>query len=217
MIIGNQWLTNLGRLAFPLFAFMIVEGYFHTSNLKKYVKRLFILALLSEIPFNLMTSASVINPFEQNVIWTFLIGLFLIHLNEKARKKGKNWLTILTGVGSIGFGYVLGLLLMVDYYYAGVFIVLVFYYFRGRKWWHFLGQLIFLLYIYLVMMQGLSYEINILGSTYYLNQQGLAIFAQIPIWLYRGKQGRYNKRLKHLYYAFYPAHMLILSIIGLSI
>ena len=90
IIPGNQWLTCLGRLAFPLFAFMIVEGYFHTSSLQRYVLRLFIFALISEIPFNLMYSSSFIYPYHQNVIWTLLLGLSLIHLNEIAAKKGSS-------------------------------------------------------------------------------------------------------------------------------
>ena len=50
---GNDWMTCIGRISFPIFAFMIVEGYFNTKNLKKYIKRLFIFAIISEIPFNL--------------------------------------------------------------------------------------------------------------------------------------------------------------------
>ena len=90
-----DWMTILGRLAFPIFAFMTVEGFFHTKNLKKYMKRMFLFALLSEIPFNLMSGGSFINPFHQNVLWSFLLGLFLMHLNEKAKAKGKLWIRIL--------------------------------------------------------------------------------------------------------------------------
>ncbi|HZJ85617.1 MAG TPA: TraX family protein, partial [Erysipelotrichaceae bacterium] len=189
LIPDNQWLTNAGRLAFPIFAFMIVEGYFYTSDLKKYVKRLFGIALLSEIPFNIMTSSSLINPFEQNVIWTYLIGILLIHLNEKAKKENKTWVSIFVGIGTILLGFILGTLAMADYYYAGIFIILTFYFFRGRSWQNFLAQLIILSYIYFSLMLGLSYEVSIFNTVFEINQQGFAILAQIPIWLYQGRQG----------------------------
>ena len=65
----NDWLTCIGRIAFPIFAFMIVEGYFHTRDLKKYVKRIFIFALISEIPFNLALGSRLFYPIHQNVLW----------------------------------------------------------------------------------------------------------------------------------------------------
>ena len=144
---GNNWLTCIGRLAYPIFAFMIVEGYFHTSNLKKYIGRLFLFAFLSEIPFDLVMGSRFFYPIHQNVLFTFLIGICLIHLNEKARKSGKIWLRIITCIGTIILGFVLGLITFVDYHYAGVFMILAFYFFRGRKWWQLLGQALCLYYI----------------------------------------------------------------------
>lgn len=135
VITGSDWLTCLGRLAFPIFAFMIVEGYFHTRNLKGYVRRMLLFAVVSEIPFNLMCSGSPIYPFHQNVLWTFLMGIGAIHLNEMARRSGRTWLRILTAAGTILAGDLLGTLAMVDYFGAGVLTVLAFYFFRGRRWW----------------------------------------------------------------------------------
>ena len=210
---GNDWLTCIGRLAFPIYAFMIVEGYFHTSNLKKYVQRLFVFAVLSEIPFNLAMGSSVIYPFHQNVLWTFLIAIGLIHWNEKARKTGKRWRQLLTGGITLALGSLLGLILMVDYLHAGVLTVLIFYFFRRKNWWCFIGQLLCLYYINVEVLSGFAYEINIGGTKYFFVRQGLALLALIPIWLYRGKQGYHSKALRYLYYGFYPLHLLILAIL----
>lgn len=65
----------LGRIAFPLFAFLLVEGFVHTGNRKKYAVRMLVFALISEVPFNLMMEHRLFGPFHQNVLWTFLIGI----------------------------------------------------------------------------------------------------------------------------------------------
>ena len=83
---AQDWLTCAGRLAFPIFAFMAVEGYFHTRNLKRYVLRLLLFALLSEVPFDLMYGGTWFYPVHQNVIWTLLLGLLGVHLMETVRK-----------------------------------------------------------------------------------------------------------------------------------
>lgn len=210
---GNDWLTCVGRIAFPIFAFLIVEGYFHTKDRKAYVKRLLIFALISEIPFNLMTGG-FFNPTHQNVLWTFLIGIGLIRLIEKGKEKRTVRMWLLVGAGVL-LGCVVALLGMVDYMHFGVLTVLVFYLFRGRRWWCFLGQLVCLAVINLELMGGLVYPFELFGREWLLPQQGFALLALIPIWLYRGKQGPYNKTLKYIYYAFYPAHMLILGLLGI--
>ena len=68
---GNDWLTCIGRLTFPIYAFMIVEGYFHTKNLKKYVYRLLLFAVLSEIPFNLAMGSRGFFSKKQNFVMVF--------------------------------------------------------------------------------------------------------------------------------------------------
>ena len=215
VIPGNDWLTCVGRLAFPIYAFLLVEGYFHTRNLKKYVLRLLIFALISEIPFDLAMGSTWFYPIHQNVLWSFLISLGLIHWNEKARAKGKLWRRILVGVATVAIGYVVGLVTMVDYYHAGILMVLTFYFFRGRKWWCFLGQVLCLWYVNLEILGGFGYELVLFGRNVFLTRQGLALLAPIPIWLYRGKQGYHSKPFQYLNYAFYPAHLLILALIKL--
>ena len=212
---GNDWLTCLGRLAFPIFAFMIVEGYFHTKNLKKYMLRLLIGAILSEIPFNLALGSNWFYPIHQNVLWTFLIAILLIHRNEKARAYGKLWRQLLTAAASVALGSVLGLLTFVDYRHAGVLTVLVFYFCRGRKWQHFLAQLLCLWYINVEILSGIGYELEIFGHTFFLARQGLALLALIPIWLYRGRQGHHSKAFQYFCYGFYPAHLLLLGFLKL--
>lgn len=209
-----QWLTQVGRLAFPIFAFMIVEGYTHTKNLKKYVLRLLIFAVITEIPFNLMVSNRVSYYPNQNVLWTFLISIGLIHLNELARKKNKIWLTLITMVGTSVLGYFIGYITFVDYNGGGILMVLLFYFFRGRKWWCFLGQLAGLYYINVELLQGLYFEVELFGHSFEIVQQGFAILSLAFIWLYRGRQGKKSKAFQYFCYAFYPAHMLILWLVS---
>lgn len=209
IVSGNEWLTCIGRLALPIFAFLLVEGYFHTKSLKKYAGRLFIFALISEIPFNLMMGGSIFFPIHQNILFSFLIALGLIFLNEKAKANGKISLRILTGVCTVILGAVFGLLTMVDFYHAGILTVLVFYFFRGRAWWCYAGQFLCLAYINFELLGGLVYEF----ASFTFPQQGFALFALIFIWLYHGKQGYHSKPFQYFCYAFYPLHMMVLALL----
>ena len=212
MVPGSDWLTCVGRLAFPIYAFMIVEGYFHTKNLKKYVLRLLLFAVISEIPFNLVAGSRVFYPIHQNVLWTFLIAIGLVHWNEKVREK-RLWRRILVGIATLAIAYIGGIVTFVDYLNAGIFTVLVFYFFRGKRWWCYLGQLLCLWYINFEMLGGLGYEVVLWGKTVFIARQGIAVLALLPIWLYRGKQGYHGNPLQYLYYIFYPLHLLILGLI----
>lgn len=210
---GNDWLTCVGRLAYPIYAFLIVEGYFHTRDLKKYCLRLLAAALVSEVPFNLMYGGRVFYPVHQNVLWTFLLGLGLIAFVEWARGKSR-WLGLLAAAASVAAGGLLGLVLMVDYNAPGVLTVLVFYFFRGRKWWCYVGQALCLWYINAEMLGGFGYELSLFGQSFFLARQSLALFALPLIWLYRGNRGHHSRVFQYACYAFYPAHLLLLGILG---
>ena len=183
-------LTCIGRIAFPIFAFMIVEGFYHTSNFRRYLCRMLIFAVISEVPFDLVSGDSVLYLFHQNVLWTFLIGLLLIALIDKVRKTGKVWLWIPVAIVVTLVGYVIGTITMVDFYGAGVVMVIMFYLFRGKEPWK--------------LIAGHSFEFP---------QQAFALIALPVIWLYNGKLGYHKKWFKYFCYAFYPGHLLVLYII----
>lgn len=209
---GNDWLTCIGRIAYPIFAFMIVEGYFHTSSLKNYIKRLLFFAVITEIPFNLAMGSTFFYPIHQNVLWSFLISLGLIHWNEKVKNQ-MLWKRVVVAALAIILGYIVGIITFVDYYHAGILTVLTFYFFRQRKWWSYVGQFACLYYINMEILGGFMYEITLFGNTFFLMRQGLALLALIPIWLYRGRQGYHNNMLKATYYWFYPVHLLVLGLL----
>lgn len=210
--VNHDIFTCIGRLTFPIYAFLLVEGYFHTGNLKKYVQRLLLFAVISEIPFNLVMGGRLFFPIHQNVLWSFLLSIGLIHWNEKAKEE-PIWKRIPVGIATVCVAYIGGIITFADYYNAGIFMVLTFYVFRGKKWWHYLGQLLCMWYINCEMLGGFGYEIKLFGDTHFIARQGFALLALIPIWLYQGKQGYHSKKLQYLYYLFYPLHLLILGII----
>lgn len=210
---AQEWMTCVGRLAFPIFAFMIAEGCYYTSNVKKYMLRLFLFAIISEIPFNLIMGSSVFYPFHQNVLWTFLLGVLSIQIIEKAKKKQKKWISFFVVCLVLLMDCLLGTITMVDYNAAGILTVLLFYFFRKKTWISFAAQLVGLYYLNVVMLGNLYYPVTILGHHFEIAQQSFALLALIPIWLYHGEQGYHSKWFKYFCYAFYPVHLLILVVI----
>ena len=202
---GNDWMTFLGRMAFPIFAFQIAEGYYHTSNFKRYAGRLLVFALISEIPFNWMIGSSWLFPFYQNVIFTLLLGLLGIRAADRARKEGGWWKALLTAVLVTAAGE----FAMVDYGAIGVLTVLSFGLLRRTRFEK-VGQAAAMIVLHWVLAEG-----RILSPWDLIEfpAQALAIAALVPIWLYNGEKGPRNKALQYGSYLFYPAHMALLALI----
>ncbi len=210
LIPGNLWLTMVGRLAFPIFAFLLAEGYRHTGNFKKYLGRMALFAVIAEIPFNLMAYSTPIFPFHQNVLWTFCIALLTMKGLDNLQDRFSRWISLLLMAGLMLVSYLAGLFLMVDYGGWGVMMALLFLRFPGKTWPEKLAQLIWL---YLINWQFMGSMMVPVGG-FEIPLQGLAIFALPLIWLYKGKQGPRTPFTKWVGYWFYPVHALVLYLLS---
>lgn len=123
----DRVLRMIGRPAFPIFCFLLVEGFIHTKNMKKYALRLFFFALISEIPFNLAIGRTFFAPEYQNVFFTLLIGLIVMIAASHFSKK--MWMQVLIFI----LGMIAGSLLKTDYGYKGVFLIEILYFFRYTR------------------------------------------------------------------------------------
>lgn len=190
----------IGRLAFPIFAFLIVEGYYHTHSKPEYLVRLGIFGIISEIPFDLLFRSSYIDWSTQNVFFTLFFGLLSICVFQLFKNKGKYyWI--------IGLLFSSGLaiaaeLFHTDYGAYGVIMVMLFYILRNNK------ELLSLIFILLVVAYAVIKPANIM----------LFEIAALPlIYLYNGKKGYNSSIIKYGFYAFYPLHLLIIAYIGNNI
>ncbi|MCF8018051.1 conserved membrane protein of unknown function [Petrocella atlantisensis] len=179
-------LRMIGRLSFPIFAFLVAEGFHHTQNIKKYGIRLGIFALISEIPYDLAFRGNLIDFYRQNIFFTLFLGLVCLWLYQRYRTHQS-----MVGMIAILLTGALSVFLRTDYSIYGIAMIFLFYFFRDRR----------------ILACGSASIINFtMGSVI----QGLAILAMPFILAYNGKKGM---NLKYLFYGFYPVHLILLYII----
>ena len=201
---GVMWLRCIGRIAFPIFCFLVAEGCIYTHDRKKYALRLLVFALLSEIPFNLMTGGWVWNPYDQNVLWTLLAGALVCWLMDWTLKKRTAAAFLLTGTVMAAVFYLLELV-NTDYGGWGMLLVAMFYGVRRAPYGLTVKmpvQAVGLVFFSIALMGGVSIEL-------------WSLLSLVPIWLYNGRRGFSNKAVQYGFYAFYPVHILILSLIAI--
>ncbi|MCD7872064.1 MAG: conjugal transfer protein TraX [Clostridiales bacterium] len=213
------WIDALGlvgRIAFPIFAFQISEGFYNTHNYKKYLKRMFIFAIISEIPFDMMYYGwPPFYPFHQNVLWTFCLSLLVIKVIDISKKFNIAVRALITAVVSV-LGAAAALITMTDYYAAGVLTVVVFYLTKNIK----IGWILQILALWLINIELLGGEyrtIELFGHNFEIVIQGIALLALPIIWMYNGRQGKHSKTISKICYWFYPIHLLIVSGIWLIV
>lgn len=160
----------IGRIAFPIFCFLLVEGFLHTSDTKKYAIRLFLFALISEIPFDLAFSRKILETNHQNVFFTLFIGLItLMAIKHFENKKIIRILAMFAGIAAAQ-------LLRTDYGGFGVVLILLLYMFHDK----------------------IKYR-NIICSLS-LIWEPTAIIAFVPITLYNGARGIKMKYFFYIFY-----------------
>ena len=180
-------MRKIGRLAFPLFCFLLAEGFAHTKNRVKYGLNLLIFAVISEIPYNLMRSGNILDPNHQNVYVTLLMGFLLLCLWDSS---WRNWLkTVIMVVAVFAISYV-----HADYGRNGVLLILLLYILREQK-----------------LLRGVL-ALPLLSGGY----AAWCAFVPIGLYNgQRGFIS--GKVMKYAFYAFYPVHILLLYAIKLFI
>lgn len=215
----------IGRLAFPIYCFLLVEGAVHTSNWKKYLGRLFLFALISEIPFNLAIGGKLWYPASQNVFFTLFLGLLAILLLQKplagqsqsldaghdgvpsagrsqSHDTGHDGVplagrnqTLITGIRVV---LVLALVLVAEF----------------ARTDYGAGGVIFILIFYVFRSQRLLKSTVFAAAVAFLygGIENFAILSLVPILGYSGKRG--PGAWKYFFYVFYPAHLLLLYLLA---
>ena len=186
---SSLWLRIIGRLAFPIYCFLLAEGAHYTKNPTKYALRLLIGLILAEIPFDLAHGS--ISFAQQNVMFTLLLGFLAIQVIKHCS-------------GPMRFAALLPILaaelLRTDYGAMGVLTVLLFYITREMEERRMLQT---------VGLLALGF--SVFTSSFI---QPLAALAMIPISLYSGEKVSRSNLLQWGFYLFYPAHLLVLWLIS---
>lgn len=196
IFVSGYTLRIIGRIAFPIFCFLMAEGAYYTKNPKKYALRLVIGALLSEIPFDLAFRRGLTLQ-TQSVMLTLLLGFLAV----EAIQKTDNGLIKLT-ITAIGF--LLGQLFKTDYGGYGVLLIILLSQTRGQ-WW-----LQTVLVAAVAWMMN-SVKIPVFGMKVPIEM--FALLAMVPIGLYSGRKSSNNKAVQWAFYLFYPVHLTVLVVI----
>ncbi|CEP81140.1 TraX family protein [Paraclostridium sordellii] len=201
--LNNQvpiWFGYLGKLAAPIFFYLIVEGFYHTRSKNKYMQRLFSMAIL-------MIIVDLLFKIHNNIFLSLGFAIAMLSMIEQAKlsQKGSKK-RIINIILAISFG-VLGLFTEASLY--GVGMVLIFYFLREKKVAMTLAYIVF-------SSVGIIGFIgpNFIEAAFLWDYQWIMVFAIIPILMYNGKLGMSNKFIKWMFYWFYPIHLIVILLIA---
>ncbi len=199
-----MYFTFIGRLAFPIYAFLISEGYAHTRDVKKYLTRLIVLAIISQVPAYLLFIGTSFSTLYFNIFFTLSFGLISIILYEKLNNE----------YISLPIIFIISILaekLGFDYGLIGVLMIFSFHYFKNSKVKMTLAEIFLMLLLYIEKSTHYTYTVAI--TRYLLINLAFMISSLLFIVAYNGKKGKSSKYVKLGFYLFYPLHLILLVII----
>ena len=174
---------DIGRVAFPIFCFLLVEGFVHTRNRFKYGRNLLMFALISELPWNIWHSGGLTHQ-KQNVFFTLFFGYLAYCAIEHFYEDQKMQFVCILALFIVAYNF------NADYGWKGYIFLLIMYFFRFEK------------------------ATQTLVGSCWLYYEWKACFAFISINMYNGERGFIKGKFgKYFFYAFYPAHIIILTLI----
>lgn len=206
---NNQAMRTIGRIAFPLFCFLLINGYFHTKDRIKYLVRMMFFAMISEVFFDFGAYMSF-NIFKQNVFFTLTLGLLSIMATEKYISEWVYKVKYIPETVSIPIGCagILALFMAwndfirADYGWYGILLIYMFYWTYGSTQTN-------KAYMSIALVLADFMIVFVSGSTF----QMYSILAIPFIMLFEDVYVNVSKRVKIFCYAFYPAHLFILGLI----
>lgn len=192
------FLRAIGRLSFPLFGWLVANGAKHTKNLNKYLKRLFIFGLVSQIPFLIANRQIKENYLGLNIMFTLFLGLLSIKIIKSKINPVFKILIISSYTAIAPF-------INVSYGFVGILSILCFYVFFENPRFQIISQAL----LYTVLW---PFQVIIKGETTtpFTILQSLAVLSLYIIFRYSGQEG---PKIKHLFYWFYPIHYIIFYLI----
>lgn len=205
MIMTSQWgdrlywlcqvLRSAGRIAFPIYCFLLVEGFLHTRDWRRYWLRMAAFALISEIPFRL----AVWNTWAGggcNVYVELAIGLLVLRGLKQSQGLTEPY-RVIGMAAAIGGGCLAAVFLKADYDMDGILIISLFYLLRDKR-----------------PVQVMSGSLlSFLGS--WDKYHGTGVLSAVPLLFYNGRKGQ--ARWKYAFYWFYPLHLMALFFIRLCV
>ncbi len=191
-------LRGIGRIAFPIFCYTLVEGFLKTRNVWKYLARMIIFGLVSEVPFDLCFFRSAWYPDYQNVYFTLVLGLLMLIIVERTDRlelksmteSTRRFVNVSLKVLTVLITAIIATVFGTDYYCLGIFTIYALY--LGRK-----------------SRQGtlLAHA----ASCMFILGEIPALAGLVPLALYNGKRGL---RMKYFFYAFYPGHIILIWLLS---